>query len=117
MLSRKSTSRDRPAAVGCNRHGAMDLRTSAQQLKEEFGLDHFEGRSWHGLHRQRLMTMIAYAFLQHCRIAKTGGKKNGRATTSAQPAGRASRHRRCHSSAIRSAMPILQKTDQRKGTA
>src|ERR1700674_4232513 len=22
-----------------------------QQLKEELGLDHFEGRSWHGLHR------------------------------------------------------------------
>jgi SRSO17 transposase len=36
-----------------------------QQLKEELGLDHFEGRSWQGLHRHALMTMIAYAFLQH----------------------------------------------------
>ena len=36
-----------------------------QQMKEELGLDHFEGRSWHGLHRHALMTMIAYAFLQH----------------------------------------------------
>src|SRR3546814_3360737 len=35
-----------------------------QQLKEELGLDHFEGRSWVGLHRHALMTMIAYAFLQ-----------------------------------------------------
>ncbi len=35
-----------------------------QQLKEELGLDHFEGRSWTGLHRHALMTMIAYAFLQ-----------------------------------------------------
>src|SRR6516162_5965372 len=34
-----------------------------QQLKEELGLDHFEGRSWQGLHRHALMTMIAYAFL------------------------------------------------------
>src|SRR3546814_6955531 len=34
-----------------------------QQLKEELGLDHFEGRSWVGLHRHALMTMIAYAFL------------------------------------------------------
>src|SRR5262249_44503813 len=55
-----------------------DLRTSAttikarwvceqahQQMKEELGLDHFEGRSWQGLHRHALMTMIAYAFLQH----------------------------------------------------
>lgn len=46
-----------------------------QQLKEELGLDHFEGRSWHGLHRHTLMTMIAYAFLQHRRIAKAGRKK------------------------------------------
>src|SRR3546814_3546494 len=35
-----------------------------QQLKEELGLDHFEGRSWTGLHRHALMTMIAYAYLQ-----------------------------------------------------
>ena len=40
-----------------------------QQLKEELGLDHFEGRSWHGIHRHALMTMIAYAFLQHRRLA------------------------------------------------
>ena len=31
------------------------------------GLDHFEGRSWTGLHRHALMTMLAYAFLQHQR--------------------------------------------------
>src|SRR5262245_45162112 len=36
-----------------------------QQLKEELGLDHFEGRAWQGLHRHALMTIIAYAFLQH----------------------------------------------------
>jgi SRSO17 transposase len=30
-----------------------------QQLKEELGLDHLEGRSWTGLHRHALMTMIA----------------------------------------------------------
>src|SRR5246127_1627220 len=47
-----------------------------QQLKEELGLDHFEGRSWHGLHRHVLMTMIAYAFLQSRRLAQaSGGKK------------------------------------------
>src|SRR5262249_36580557 len=42
-----------------------------QQMKEELGLDHFEGRSWQGLHRHALMTMIAYAFLQHRRLAAT----------------------------------------------
>ena len=47
-----------------------------QQLKEELGLDHFEGRSWHGLHRHALMTMIAYAYLQSRRLAEaSGGKK------------------------------------------
>ncbi|MBY4641084.1 transposase, partial [Gluconacetobacter entanii] len=39
-----------------------------QQLKEELGLDHFEGRSWTGLHRHALMSMMAYAFLQSRRL-------------------------------------------------
>ena len=34
-----------------------------QQSKEELGLDHFEGRSWQGLHRHALMSTIAFAFL------------------------------------------------------
>lgn len=38
-----------------------------QQLKEELGLDHFEGRSWHGLHHHALLTLIAFGFLQHMR--------------------------------------------------
>jgi SRSO17 transposase len=45
-----------------------------QQLKEELGLDHFEGRSWTGLHRHALMTMIAFAFLQHLRLEQAGGR-------------------------------------------
>ena len=49
-----------------------------QQLKEELGLDHFEGRSWSGLHRHALMTMIAYAFLQSRRLKAAGRKKKSR---------------------------------------
>lgn len=45
-----------------------------QQLKEELGLDHFEGRSWPGLHRHALMTMLAYAFLQSRRLKAAGRK-------------------------------------------
>jgi SRSO17 transposase len=50
-----------------------------QQLKEELGLDHFEGRSWTGLHRHALMTCIACDYLQHLRFAEqsqTGREKN-----------------------------------------
>jgi hypothetical protein len=46
-----------------------------QQLKEKLGLDHFEGRSWQGLHRHALMTIIAYAFLQHRHLTQVGRKK------------------------------------------
>lgn len=39
-----------------------------QQMKEELGLDHFEGRSWHGLHHHAVLAMIAFTFLQHLRL-------------------------------------------------
>ena len=54
-----------------------------QQLKEELGLDHFEGRSWAGLHRHALMTMIAYAFLQSRRLTAAGRKKKSLRPTAA----------------------------------
>ncbi|HEX9966541.1 MAG TPA: IS701 family transposase [Solirubrobacterales bacterium] len=57
-----------------------------QQMKEELGLDHFEGRSWTGLHRHALMTMIAFAFLQNRRLRASGGKKNRPRAASAEPA-------------------------------
>jgi len=41
-----------------------------QQMKEELGLDHFEGRSWLGLHHHAVLTMIAFAFLQHVRLTE-----------------------------------------------
>jgi SRSO17 transposase len=63
-----------------------------QQMKEELGLDHFEGRSWRGLHRHALMTMIAYAFLQHRRLRTGGGKKSRSAAAQPEPARRASCH-------------------------
>jgi SRSO17 transposase len=37
-------------------------------MKEELGLDHFEGRSWSGLHHHAVLTMVAYGFLQHLRL-------------------------------------------------
>ena len=48
-----------------------------QQLKDELGLDHYEGRSWLGLHHHALLTMIAFSYLQHRRLANAlqAGKK------------------------------------------
>jgi SRSO17 transposase len=34
-----------------------------QQMKEELGLDHFEGRSWRGFHHHVALVMLAYGFL------------------------------------------------------
>ena len=68
---------------------------SHQQLKEELGLDHFEGRSWRGLHRHALMTMIAFLYLQYRRLkAAEGEKKNHRPTAAAEPARDTHRHHR-----------------------
>jgi SRSO17 transposase len=89
-----------------------------QQLKEELGLDHFEGRSWQGLHRHALMTMIAYAFLQHCRL-KTAKreKKNQRAAASADIASRAPSNPRTDRSTTTATMSVLQKMDLQRTAA
>jgi len=89
-----------------------------QQLKEELGLDHFEGRSWQGLHRHALMTMIAFAFLQHRRLKKVRReKKNQRTAASTKFASRASRHPRAHSSTATSTLSALPKVDLCKDAA
>ena len=76
-----------------------------QQLKEELGLDHFEGRSWTGLHRHALMTMIAYAFLQSRRLKEAGGgKKNPRPAATAKPPGHQAS--RPHSARTAAANPV-----------
>ena len=43
------------------------------QLKEELGLDHYEGRNWQGWHHHVTMVMIAHAFLT---LETLRGKKN-----------------------------------------
>jgi SRSO17 transposase len=89
-----------------------------QQLKEELGLDHFEGRSWQGLHRHALMTMIAYAFLQHRRLATARRKKkNQRAAASTDLASRAPSHPGPHRSTTTATMPALPKMDLQQAAA
>jgi SRSO17 transposase len=44
-----------------------------QQLKEELGLDHYEGRSWRGWHHHVTLVMLAHAFLT---LENLRGKNN-----------------------------------------
>lgn len=43
------------------------IEHSYRELKDELGLDHFEGRSWRGWHHHVVLVLLAYAFLQYVR--------------------------------------------------
>ncbi len=95
-----------------------------QQLKQELGLGHFEGRSWTGLHRHALMTCIAFAYLQHLRLTgqrPAGSGKNSAlrsgSTTIAQPAGGAPRHHGAPVRRARRARPMSALPTQVQATA
>jgi SRSO17 transposase len=50
-----------------------------QQMKEELGLDHHEGRSWRGLHHHACPVMLAYGFLTlEQRRARRGRSRPGK---------------------------------------
>jgi SRSO17 transposase len=44
--------------------GRWRVELDYQQMKEELGLDHFEGRSWTGWHHHVTMVMLAHLFLR-----------------------------------------------------
>jgi SRSO17 transposase len=51
-----------------------------QELKQEFGLGHYEGRGWRGFHHHATLSIAAYGFLMAQRLkansGDVGGKKN-----------------------------------------
>ena len=50
-----------------------------QDLKQEFGLGHYEGRGWRGFHHHATLSIAAYGFLMAQRLkagSAVGGKKN-----------------------------------------
>jgi SRSO17 transposase len=51
-------------------HQRWAIEQNYQQLKEELGLDHFEGRSWRGLHHHLTLCFLAFCFLTRLRTSK-----------------------------------------------
>lgn len=49
-------------------HERYWIEQGYQQLKEELGLDHHEGRSWIGWHRHVLLVFLAYGYLTLLRL-------------------------------------------------
>jgi SRSO17 transposase len=47
-----------------------------QELKQEFGLGHYEGRGWRGFHHHATLCIAAYGFLTMQRLLQPGAKKN-----------------------------------------
>jgi SRSO17 transposase len=47
-----------------------------QELKQEFGLSHYEGRGWRGFHHHATLCIAAYGFLLGQRLSGGGEKKN-----------------------------------------
>ena len=45
-------------------HQRWQVEQGYQQMKEELGLDHYEGRSWQGLHHHITLCFMAYGFLR-----------------------------------------------------
>ena len=49
-----------------------------QELKQEFGLFHYEGRGWRGFHHHATLRIAAYGFLLTTRLKTHGGCKKTR---------------------------------------
>lgn len=59
-----------------------------EELKQEFGLGHYEGRGWRGFHHHATLCIVAYGFLLAQRLKGGGSKKNSaRLQTTGLPEG------------------------------
>jgi SRSO17 transposase len=58
-----------------------------RELKQEFGLSHYEGRNWRGLHHHATLCIAAYGFLLHQRLTQGSKKNTARPQAPALPEG------------------------------
>jgi SRSO17 transposase len=59
-------------------HQRWRIERDYQDLKQDFGLGHYEGRGWRGFHHHAALSIAAYGFLMAERLAAdkpVGGKK------------------------------------------
>jgi len=59
-------------------HQRWRIERDYQELKQEFGLDHYEGRGWRGFHHHASLSIAAYGFLLAERLTgqNPGSQKN-----------------------------------------
>jgi hypothetical protein len=49
-------------------HARWVIEQFYEDAKQECGFDHYQGRSWDGLHRHLALVMLAYSFLMFYRL-------------------------------------------------
>ncbi len=59
----------RPEALVATLSSRLASERATARMRDDLGLERFEARSWQGLHRHFLMTMMACAYLQHRSLA------------------------------------------------
>lgn len=60
-------------------HMRWRIERDDQDLKQDLGLGHYEGRGWRGFHHHASLSIAAYGFLMAQRLkagSSAGGKKN-----------------------------------------
>jgi SRSO17 transposase len=70
-------------------HARFWIEQGCQQLKEELGLDHHEGRSWTGWHRHVLLAFLAFGYLTLQRIQEKTHSADNVVQTHGHHSGRA----------------------------
>ena len=64
----------------CAAHMRWRIERDYQDLKQDLGLGHYEGRGWRGFHHHTTLSIAAYGFLKAQRL-KAGSDASGKKTS------------------------------------